>query len=290
MKTKLKIKNNVLELFNMLNLGEKEKNEILNRLKIKVPTFYKNLQKLKIAGFEIKKKNNYYYLEKYRNIIIIDDKEKSAIAYMLYLAFSFLPKSKYDKFLFFIKKYILLAKKEDFDEIIKRFNLIKKYFFTEEYKEKIQAIEILIAENKKANITLRSGKIITIQPLKFSWKKERVILEYVNIKKNSDEKINLEQIVKIENYNGKNYFVDEEELIFELYGNLSKRYLLKQEERVVKNTKDSIVIASKIINKDALFKRLLRYDNSCKILFPKKEVEAFNKLIDEAIINLDLKE
>ena len=272
----------------MLSERECKKEEILELLKIKPPTFYKSIQKLKSAGFKIKKKNNYYYLEKYRKILSFDNCEKSVIAYMLNIALKYLPQYKYGYFKNLIQKYIFLAREADYNEIIKKFQLLKKYSLIEEYKEKIKELEVFIIKKETAKITINSNKVLRIRPLRFDWKKEKIFLCYMNMAKDEEEKLNIENIVKIEKNTQKDFINGENEIIFELYGALAKRYLLKKDERVVKNKKDSLVIATKTNDKAALFRRLLRYDTLCKILFPKYEVNNFNKLIDEAIMNIEL--
>ena len=284
----MKIKNSIFELFNMLDGKEYDKDYILKHLNIKMPTFYKNIQKLRACGFLINKNNAKYTILRYKNILKLDNKEKSTIAYMLNLALKYLPKYKYDNFKNFIRKYISLANETDKNEIINKFQLIKKYDLIEEYEEKIDTLEEFILKKEKIKITLRSNRTFLIKPLKFDWKKDKPILHYINFTKNKEEKLNIENIAKIGQNNIKDYIVQDEEIIFELFGKLAKRYLLKNDERIVKSTKDTLIVASGTQDKETLFKRLLRYDTLCKILFPKKEVDNFNKLIDKAIVNIDL--
>lgn len=283
-----KNKSSIYELFNVLNEGERKKEEILTLLDIQPSTFYKNLQKLKLAGFEINKKDDFYYLEKYKNVLLFDDKEKNAIAYMLNIARRNLPEFKYCSFQNFIKKISNLSNENEYNDIIEKFKLIKKYSLIEELKEKIEELEKSIRAKETLKITLYSNKKLRIIPLGFSESRKKIFLNYKNLVKYKEEKIKLDDIVKIEKYTERDYIQNENEIIFELYGSLAERYLLKQNERILKNKKDSIVIAVNTKDEDALFKRLLRYDISCKILFPKESVNRFNKLIDEAIINIDL--
>ena len=77
-----------------------------------------------------------------------------------------------------------------------------------------------------------------------------------------------------------------QEVIFELYGKLSKSYLLKEEERIVHSSKDKIVIASYAKDKAKLYRRLLRYDILCKVTFPKREANEFKKMLEKALANL----
>ena len=91
-------KNSIFKLIKMLDMEQCEKEVILKHLQIALPTFYKNIQKIKQAGFKIEKKNNIYLLKKYKNILKLENNEKSTIAYMLNMALMYLPKYKFDNF------------------------------------------------------------------------------------------------------------------------------------------------------------------------------------------------
>ena len=282
---KTKNKSSVLKMFNLLYEGNKSKEQILQELHIKQVTFYKNLEKLKNAGFKISKTNGIYRINEFQNVLKFDNAEKNIIAYMISTASNLLPKYKNNKFENFITRFLLLSNEDDYREIKEQYKLIKKYLLIEQYEEKIKDIEYFIAKKQKAKITLRSNRILIVKPIRFNWKKDKIELIY--LKDNEEEKINLEQISKIEYPKIQEEIYNREEIIFELYGTLAKRYILKKDERVIKKRKESIVIASYIEDKEALFRRLLRYDTMCKILFPKTGKENFNKLIDKAIINID---
>ena len=280
-------KASVFKLFNMLDNQECEKQDIIKFLQISSPAFYKNIHKMKLAGFEVNNKKGIYYLKRYKSVLKLDEAEKSVIAYMLNIALEYLPKYKYDNFKNFVKKFLMLANEVDYDEVKRKFRLIKQYSLVEKYEEKIDTLESYILKKQKIKVTLSSQRKMIIKPLYFDWKKDKVFLYYMNIAKDIEERINIDFIVKIEENFERDYIIENQEIIFELYGVLAKRYLLKENERIIKSTKDSIVIASNPENQEMLFKRLLRYDTLCKILFPKSEAQAFNNLIDKAIMNMD---
>lgn len=75
----------------------------------------------------------------------------------------------------------------------------------------------------------------------------------------------------------------EKEIIFELYGKLANSYILKDNERIVDKFADKIVIANSSLDKEGLFKRLLRYDIFCKVLFSKDDREEFKKFVQNSI-------
>ena len=65
----------------------------------------------------------------------------------------------------------------------------------------------------------------------------------------SNAEVDIEKIVKITPRTAKNIPINSKETLFELYGKLSKIYLLKKEERVIDNTKDKIVVANSSTDK-----------------------------------------
>jgi len=89
-----------------------------------------------------------------------------------------------------------------------------------------------------------------------------------------------ETVSKIDN-------IQENETIFELYDKLVKSYRLKEDERIIDSLENKLVIASSNPNKDELFRRLLRYDILCKVIFPKQHVQLFKKIIQKSLANLD---
>lgn len=101
---------------------------------------------------------------------------------------------------------------------------------------------------------------------------------------NFKEKIKYDTEVKIIKMN-KN--PQENETFFELYDKLIKSYRLKENERVVDFNDEKLVIASSNPDKDELLRRLLRYDTLCQVIFPKKDVDSFKKLIEKSLANIN---
>ena len=104
---------------------------------------------------------------------------------------------------------------------------------------------------------------------------------------NIEKNIPLDNIIKIieDNKNLKQFL--NKETIFELYGKLSKSYLLKDNERIIDFSKDKIVIANSSPDKETLFRRLLRYDILCKVIFPKEDVLYFKTIIKKSLANIE---
>ena len=78
----------------------------------------------------------------------------------------------------------------------------------------------------------------------------------------------------------------EENVEFLLKGKLAKRYQPRENEVIslIKRNGD-IVVTNKFEDKEALLRRLMRYDTSCKLLGPKDYVEDFKKMINNTLKN-----
>ena len=76
---------------------------------------------------------------------------------------------------------------------------------------------------------------------------------------------------------------------YELYGRLSKKYQLRENERIIKYNEDSIVILNKYEEQDELLQRLLRYDCYCKVISPIEFVNKFKTVINGALSNYGIK-
>ena len=98
--------------------------------------------------------------------------------------------------------------------------------------------------------------------------------------------IPVEKIVKIVPEARIEKLPEAKETIFELYGRLAKIYVLKENERIIDSFSDRLVIANGSCDKEILFRRLLRYDELCKILFSSEDVIKFKKMIQKSLDNI----
>ena len=126
-----------------------------------------------------------------------------------------------------------------------------------------------------------------MSPLEFYLERNRVSFCFVNRLTKKKEIVPLDKIVEMIPEDKAILRPNTKETIFELYGKLAKTYAIKDDERLVEFGKDRIVIANSENSKEKLFRRLLRYDSLCKILFPKEDVEQFRNLVQKALDNLD---
>lgn len=287
-------KNTPFKIISLLLQGYFSKEEIKERLGISNAGFYKSLFKIRKAGFDVASSKVIYRIKGYNNKLLLNDYDKSILAHMLSICCLMLPDYKMNSFKNLIRRLMFFAQEDDYDTIIKRFQFFKKMTLTSEFREKVRKLRECMCKNGVIKVILHSGRVIMMEPKKFDWEKERIYLYYMNRDGEKEfqkypriETMRIERIAKIVQEDEEDYIPQEKEVVFELKGKLAESYLLKRDERVINSTKDgSIVVASGTQDKEALFKRLLRYDTLCKVLFPKEDVKNFNKMIDRAISNL----
>ncbi|MBR1616560.1 hypothetical protein IJ670_00260 [bacterium] len=279
-------KRGFLSLFKLLSYKKVPKQEILEKLNIMTPTFYKYLAKYNDADFKIQKIDNFYQINIYKNVLKLNEPEKSAIAYMMNIARIYLPDYKYKIFRNFCDNFLMLSNSYTHKEIYEKYNTLRHAYFVEEFGDKINILERFMKEKKDVVVTLKNKKEFFITPLKFDYKKDNIVLVCEDKIMQKDETILLKNIVKISSLKGKKMQIQKNEIIYELTGRLASTYLLKQNERIISSSANSLKIACKYDNKSVLFKRLLRYDTLCRVLFPKTEVQEFKKLIDKSIENI----
>lgn len=279
-------KRSVFELFNILKSGDISKKDIIDNLQIKNSTFYKNVMKLKSSGFKIEHKKDIYNILIYQNVLKLDSQERSVLAYLLNISSTFLSKKKNAIFKNMINKFLLLTSYEQNCEVKEKYEKITQYRLYESFEEKIEELKKRISNKTPILIALRSKRALEILPVDLKLKNDKLNLYYKNLKNNEFESIPVEKIAKIVPPGEEEPKDTNDEVIYQIYGRLAAGYLLKQNERVVASHKGSLVIATSEKDKKVLFKRLLRYDTLCKVLFPKKDVEEFKKTIDKAIENI----
>ncbi len=286
MKKNMNSENNTIKMLNLLMNNFLSKEDICKLLNIKLPTFYKYLKIIKDAGFEIEKNNLNYSASKFSESINYTSLETSIFSYLLFLSDSMLPSKKNKIFYDAIMKMLYVSTKDAYSETIKKFETLKKRASDNIFKEKIELLQRYKDAKYSLKITLRSGREYILTPLDFFWQNEKVYFYFLNNEVKRKKMISLEKIVKIIPEDKIEYIPEAKETIFELYGRLAKIYVLKENERIIDNFSDRLIIANSNSDKDILFRRLLRYDELCKILFPKEDVEKFKKLIKKSLDNI----
>ena len=280
-------KYNLLKVLELLDGKEVSKDEVLKSLNIKPSTFYKHLNSIKNVGFEIKKNDENYELIKFRKIIKFAKYELGIFAYLLLLASVMLSDKNAKKVNDILLKMIYLSDKEDYCAIQELFETYKIKVFEDCYSEKIAVLDKYSKDNKNIKILTKDNEIFSFQSLSVDWKKQDFYITFKDKKKTKS--IALENVVKISEQIEKEIFeiAPKDEVIFEIYDKLMKSYLLREDERVLDNTKDKLVIASSNPDKLTLFSRLLRYGVLCKVVFPKADVKEFYEIIKKSLANIE---
>lgn len=279
--------NNSIKMFNLLINNSITKDEICSILNIKLPTFYKCYKKLKDAGIEIEKNGLLYSASKFSKTITYTPLETSILAYLVFLADTMLPEKKNKILKNAVLKMLYISTKENYDETLKKYEILKQKANENTFKEKIELLQKYKDAKYALKIVLRSGREYDLTPIDFHWENNKVYFYFMDSEIRKRKMISIEKIVKIIPEHKFNKITEAKETIFELYGRLAKIYVLKEDERVVDNFPDRLVIANGSSDKEVLFKRLFRYDELCKVLFPKEDVEAFKRMIEKSLDNID---
>lgn len=280
-------KKNPFQIINILEHNPCSRDCLMENLGIKISAFYKNLNILKKAGFTIRKENKLYELIRFYSELDFSSYELCLFAYLSLLAYIFLPDYKTVKFEKALERIFFLSDKNQYLSLNKQYESLKNDAVLDFYKEKIFVINKFILKKQEAKIIINTKREIHSLPKRLCWHNKQMALEYLDIKTGKNKKISLEKVVKVVEKEQEDTLLERKETIFELYGRLARSYLLKENERIVDSFADRIVVASSAEDKTMLFKRLLRYDVLCKIIFPKTDAKEFQKMISKTLDNID---
>ncbi len=282
------IRKNALKMIDMIYNYPCTKQEILSTLNIQPATFQKHLFFIKKSGIKIRKKRGVYYIDNYKRVINYTDCETGALAYLIFLANSFLSLKRNKEVGFALKDILLLSNEKNKNTVYNKSSYFKKISSYNTYSDKISAIQEYIETETLLSVSiLKEKQDIALMPLRVDWSDNGLKIIFLNKQTDKEISVPIEKINKIAPLEENKIFVHKKETVFELMGRLVKSYLLRDDERVVDFTKKTIVVASAQEDKELLFKRLLRYDVLCKVLVPKRDVEKFKDLLSLALDNLE---
>jgi len=277
----------IFDAYEYLKNGDVKSSEIKDMLDIKNPTFQKYMSLFKKAGFKTSRINEIRKIIFYSNAVKLSDAEIGLVAYLLYLSYTIFPKTKIKIFQKLIDKMLKLTDKKTEEEIFEKFNLMKKINQSNLYQEKIELFERYRNDDLNITVTLKTGEKTTLKPIEVVFKNRRIYFNFLDSKNNAKKLININKVVKLTpKPNEIENFFKTDEVVFELYGRLSKVYLLKEGERIIYSANDKIVVSNSTSDKDALFRRLLKYDTLCKVKYPKKDVADFTKIVKKSLENI----
>lgn len=124
-------------------------------------------------------------------------------------------------------------------------------------------------------------ELYKIAPLKIIYKKSKAILLGYCYSTNAYKEFVINNIIEsrqLPQIYGTNSSTS---VTFKLKNRLALSYKLKEGETIIERGKDFIVVSNNLEDKDLIIRRLLRYYDSCEILYPKAIKEKLLSLIDE---------
>lgn len=148
----------------------------------------------------------------------------------------------------------------------------------------VELFERAIARKRKVNILFKNQVKIEATPLNILKIDEKIYFSVFNKKVKMIDSARVSGIELTEKK-----FIDsldgDKVTIFVLKDNLAKRYEARDNESIEQNSDGTITVTNRNENKELLFSRLLRYQNSCEILKPKAYRDDFRQLIIDTLNN-----
>ncbi len=264
----------------------------------------KYISTLRTAGYDISKpsaQNNYNYeLNKAPVLIELSNKQIKNLAIMLCYAES-LHQNKiidnYNRFLKKIKKYIPEHQIKLLNKELKKQQENPESNFSKynDYEKLIKKIESFIAA--KHRVSLKYNQLNNKD-------ENKVMLELKNIKYDRNEiyisgynpitdqmhSIQLRQIIDIKQLPTKTQYNQVlSSVTFILKGQLAKIYRPYENEKItnIDETLNKITVTAYVDDKNMLIKRLLKYGENCKVIYPRDVQDEFNKITKQTLKNYE---
>lgn len=246
-------------------------------------TITKYFTTLRNAGCNIQKKQNKFYI-KYP-ILSFSDTEFKTLADFQKITKNLTSKKDYNEFLKFLDKLFALAdtkKLSEYKRILQNTedkNLVSSNVF----KDKIESISNFLTEPLQKIKIIFEDKPYTIIPIKFRYFKNSICLFGYDCANNVNKNFPINKIQSIKQTPSLAQSTDFGlSTTFKIKGDLKKSYMAKEGENVSPYD-DYLIVTNKNEDKEALFKRLLKYGTNCEILYPKTDREKFHTLIHSLI-------
>lgn len=253
----------------------------------------KYLNTLKIFGIKVQKKQNKYYLlsSPYKINLNADDLTSLNI---IKNTLELLPNGKHKKNIETFIKNLEIRFSEETQATAKAINSTQNLDYTfnfSELKEQIKQCEEYCQQNHKLEITYTDikGKLnhIICSPVELKYQKRKICI-CVNIQ--NEGRIveipidNIKSINQLPSTN--NNQITTTTITFKLKNRLAQNYKLREWERIEKfEPNGDIIVVNKNEDQDLLLRRLMRYGNSCVILYPKFIKERMLELINKTLEN-----
>lgn len=249
-------------------LNEKEKEPIFNNSVIS-----KYINTCRFCGIDILKIHNKYFVASIPFGLDLNSEDIDLIENLQEVAAEKLSLKQHSIFNSFIRRLSKFSNK----------HIIRVEKKTEELVDKL--FEKAIQEKRRINMMFKVKATIECIPLEIINCKNKKSFKIIH---NGKEKIiNADRVAAIEVIGKKftsNYIMPEP-VLYKLYGDLAKRYTLKDNEVEVNRNSDFITISCQCDDMDSFITRLLRYDSCCEILGPQIYRDTMKKTISEMLAN-----
>lgn len=177
-----------------------------------------------------------------------------------------------------------------FDRFLNKLNrFTNKHIIRVEKKTEHLTYEIFdkaISEKRKIILMLRAKASLECIPIKMKEDKGKIFFEVKY--KDKNKSISADRVSGIEILK-KNFREDdgkEQVVLYKLYGDLAKRYNIRENEQITQyNLPEYIIVKNIGENKDELISRLLRYENLCQIISPGHYKEEMKNTIKNMLKN-----
>lgn len=277
----------IVDLFNIL-IQDFYSIEILKELlKIKPATILQYISLFKKVGFEIKRKNGKYKIVYFSNNFSLSSLQESLLAHILCISNQYLSKRKIKEAKEIVDEILYKTTQKEKKNVEEKYELFKEIKLKIKEEKKIEIFQKALDKSLNLKVILKNSlKEYSLKPLNFRYGKEDIFLVFRNFKNNSLKEIKIDKIEKLYPTRNIPTISKEEEVIFELYSNLAKKYILKEGEKILERYENKIIVSTPAFEKEKLTARLLRYDFLCKVLYPKTFQENFKKILKKSLDNL----
>ena len=250
-------------------LNQKEKESIFNNSVVS-----KYINTCRYCGIEIPKINNRYYVAKLPFGLDLEPKDYELLQLLQQTANEKLSGKLTKLFSNFIRKLNQYSNRD----IIR----VEK----KNVKIAYEVFEKAVLEKRKIQLMLRTNVILDCIPLSITNYKNKPVFKVLH--KEKERYVNVERVTGLQVLG--NIITPEEnlakEVIFRIYGDLAKKYTLREHEtEIARSMPNHITISNCGEDKDELLSRLLRYDKFCEIVSPQEYRDQFKTMLRNMLKN-----
>ena len=273
----------VLKTLNVLLEGNYTMAEILEKLNSKEnepvfnnSTVSKYINTCRFCGIDIIKVHNKYHVIKFPFGLMLDDEEVGLIQTLKEAVTDEMPKKSCQEFQALVDKLNRCANK--------KITRVEK----NQYNTIFEAFEKAINNRKKVRLLFKNRIELVGIPVTILREKGKTFFKVFC--KNRLRMIDISRLSAVhiteESFIG---YMDEQSVVYNLKGNLAKRYEIREDEKILNSSGGVITITNNSKNLDMLISRLMRYDNLCEIVAPADARKEIKMIIEDTLKNYGVK-